>query len=473
MAAIDLNILWQTVLSDIQLDLSEAVFHSILEPTHLLTKEGNILEVGCPNVFCKERIETRYYGQLKKVVDRITGESNELVFHIASAPEKPTTPSTAGPLFTATQNSPINSVENQRSNQQSVETTPMSKSFSNRGYSGLSPHYNLSNFIVGTSNNLAYAVAQGIINSPGKLHNPFFLYADVGLGKTHLSQAIGNEVLKSNPQAKIIYCTSEDFTNELIQAVQTKKTALFKNKFRTTDVLIVDDVQFIAGKDSIQEEFFHTFNALYQQQKQIVLTSDRPPKEIQRLEERLSSRFSAGMIADIQSPDYSTRVAILRYKRDQFHFEIADNILDLIAQYITSNIRELEGALKQTVTVALTKQTSVTPELVTEILSKNYQPIKKTVASDKIIEVISAYYAVSKENLFGKSRRAEYVLPRQIAMYLIKNLTGMPLIKLGEQLGGRDHTTVMHGLKKIEKSLGTNLKIKQDFINIKQSLGVQ
>ncbi|MEK7611460.1 MAG: chromosomal replication initiator protein DnaA [Patescibacteria group bacterium] len=465
MAVNDLKTLWQTVLSDIQLDLSETVFRSILVPTQLLKKDVNILEIGCPNKFSKDRLEERYYGQIKKAVDRITGEKNELVFSIHSHLEPSVVPLPEGSLFTAPAISTIQPA-------QSIPTEKPMVSLAQRGYSGLSPHYGLSNFVVGTSNNLAFAVAQGIVNSPGKLHNPFFLYADVGLGKTHLSQAIGNEILKRNSQAKVIYCTSEDFTNELIQAVQNRKTALFKNKFRTTDLLIVDDVQFIAGKDSIQEEFFHTFNALYQQQKQIVLTCDRPPKEIQRLEERLSSRFGCGMIADIQSPDYSTRVAILRDKRDQFHFEIADSLLDLIAEYVTANIRELEGALKQVVTVALTKQTSPTPELIAETLSKNHQPIRKTVGFEKIIEAITVYYGISKEEILGKSRRAEYVIARQMAMYAIRNLTETPLIKLGQQLGGRDHTTVMHGLKKVEATFRTSPKLKQDFINIKQSLGV-
>ncbi len=454
MTDMNLTTLWQTVLAAMQLDLSETVFKSVLSPTTLLKKEGQLLEIACPNKFIKDRLEERYYGQIKKVLDRVTNERNELVFVVGSretAKENPV-PLEPGPLFQAPEKA-----ENR-------ETS--------RG-SGLFPHYTLANFVVGTGNNLAFAVAQGIIKNPGKIHNPFFLYAEVGLGKTHLVQAIGNELIKANSHLRALYCTSEDFTNELIQAVQSKKTALFKNKFRTTDLLIIDDIQFIAGKDSIQEEFFHPFNALHQQQKQIVVTSDRPPKEIQRLEERLASRFSSGMIADIQRPDYSTRVAILRNKRDQFNFNVPDEVLNLIAEYVTANIRELEGALKQVVTVALTDQVPVSTSTVQAVLAKNHaRSSSQPVTPDRILPVVATYYHIRPEDLLGKSRRADFVLPRQLSMYLIKTLSDLSLMQIGQRLGGRDHTTIIHGLKKMEKLIERSGKIKQDLINIRQSLNV-
>lgn len=452
MPASDLPTLWQTVLADLQIDVSETVFKSILNLTTPLKKEGRILEIACPTLFNKERLEERYYGQIQRVLEKVTGERYELVF-VVQSPLKTLSPTPLGPLF---------------------EKKLATESPGKNPAVGLSPRYTLETFIVGSSNNLAYAVAQGVIKDLGKIHNPFLVYADVGLGKTHLIQAVGNALLKEKPTTKVVYCTSEDFTNELIAAVQTKKTALFKNKFRTTDVLIVDDIQFFAGKDSIQEEFFHTFNALYHEQKQIVLSSDRPPKEIPKLEARLSSRFSCGMMADIQPPDYSTRVAILRSKRDHFRFAVSDDILDIIAQYVTRNIRELEGALKQIVTVALSENRAVDQELADAVLTKNYAAsAERKIAPEKILEAVCTYYNANNKDLVSPNRRKEIVGPRQIAMYLLRQLTETPLIQVGILLGGRDHTTILHGVKKIENEVRQNGKVKQDVINIRQSLGLK
>lgn len=448
MPELSLTTLWKTVLADLQVDVSETVFKSFLALTAPLKKEGNILEVACPTLFNKERLETRYYGQMQRILEKITGERHEIIFVVKALP-KDSSAASLGPLF----------------------EKKAADSHLGAGAFGLSPRYTLETFIVGSSNNLAYAVAQGVIKDPGKIHNPFFIYADVGLGKTHLIQAIGNTIIKERPQTKVVYCTSEDFTNELIAAVQTKKTALFKNKFRATDVLIVDDIQFFAGKDSIQEEFFHTFNALYHNQKQIVLSSDRPPKEIPKLEGRLSSRFSCGMIADIQPPDYGVRAAILRSKREQFHFDVSDEVLDLIAQKIIRNIRELEGALKQVVAVALNEGCRIDEELVNRVLARNYAPESETqIAPEKILTAVGTYYNVSRQILSGRSRRQEIVLPRQVAMYLLRSLTRIPLVQTGALLGNRDHTTILHGFEKIEKEISRHGKIKQDVINIKQSL---
>lgn len=448
----NLPVLWKTVLADLQIDVSETVFKSLLNLTTPLKTEGHLLEIACPTPFNKERLEERYYGQIQRVLEKITGERWELVFVVQHLP-KTSPPPPLGPLF---------------------EKKGVGENLGKNQVLGLSPRYTLENFVVGSSNNLAYAVAQGIIKDPGKIHNPFFVYADVGLGKTHLIQAIGNALLKERPQTKVVYCTSEDFTNELIAAVQTKKTALFKNKFRTTDILIVDDIQFFAGKDSIQEEFFHTFNALYHEQKQLVLSSDRPPQEIPKLEARLSSRFSCGMMADIQPPDYSTRVAILRSKRDHFHFDVPDDILDRVAQQVTRNIRELEGALKQIVAVALSENRTVDQELAEAVLNKNYAiTAERRIAPEKILEAVCTYYNVRHQDLLGANRRREIVEPRHLVMYLLRQLTKTPLVQVGRLLGGRDHTTILHGVEKIESILRQNGKFRQDVINIKQSLGVK
>ncbi len=444
--------LWAAVLSHLQLDISEAVYKSFLAPTKLLKRESNILEIGCLNHYNKERLEERYYGQIKRAVDKITNEKNELSFVIGrfGAEEKET--GNIGPLFAKEEKSEIR------------ESSPRP--------GGLSPAYTFDNFIVGSSNNLAYAVAQGVVANPGTLHNPFFLYAAVGLGKTHLIQAIGHALVTRKPPLKVLYCTSEEFTNELIQAMRNKKTAPFKNKFRNTDVLIVDDIQFIAGKDSIQEEFFHTFNALYQHQKQIILSSDRPPKEITKLEERLSSRFGCGMITDIQTPDYATRVAILRSKRDSLGYRIADEYLDQIAVGVESNIRDLEGTLNRlALALQQNKEQKNEDGVVKDILNQSRSGKgHRQFSPQKVLETVCTYYSVKRKDVVGQTRLKEFVLPRQVFMFLLRSLTDMPLNAVGEILGGRDHTTIIHGAGKIEKEMSKNAKLRQDIINLKQTL---
>lgn len=447
--------LWKTVLSQLQLEVSETVYKSFMAQTQPLNFTNDILEVAVPTLFCKQRLEERYFGQIQRIIEETNGKKIGLVFNVKTVIPESQKKELNGPLFAVMGEGAV------RSNKNENKSQPV----------GIAARYTLDTFIVGSSNNLAFAVAQGIIKEPGKTHNPFFLYANVGLGKTHLAQAIGNEIARNDPTAKIVYCTSEDFTNELISAMQSRKTASFKNKFRNIDVLIIDDIQFIAGKDSIQEEFFHTFNALYHQQKQIILTSDKPPREIQKLEARLTSRFSAGMIADIGLPDYGTRVAVLRSKRDRLGFDIPDTALDVIAQSISSNFRELEGALKQVVTIALTLNSPITESLVRDVLSRNHYETKTVTATpDRIVEEISRHFRVNKEELVGKGRRQEIVLPRQIVMYFLRSVSKLSLVGVGSVLGGRDHTTILHGCDKIEKQLIRDENLQQDINTIKRNL---
>jgi len=316
-------------------------------------------------------------------------------------------------------------------------------------------------------------VALAVAQKPGKAYNPVFFYSSVGLGKTHLMQAIGNEIIKKHQDLSVLYCTGESFTNELLDSIQSgqrKTTADFRDKFRTVDVLLIDDIQFIAGREKTQEEFFNTFNALYMGKKQIVLTSDRPPREISKLEARLSSRFVGGMIADMQAPDMDVRVAILRNKARTLKITVPDEVIDTIAEGVETNIRELEGTFNQVLTYAKAQGLDLTPETVIKILGDNFKKQKTVATPKKILKTVCTYYTVKSTDIKGKRRVKEIVRPRQVAMYLLKNLTELPLVQIGELLGGRDHTTVMHGVGKIEKLLEENIQIREQVSVVKKQI---
>ena len=321
----------------------------------------------------------------------------------------------------------------------------------------LNPKYTFENFVVGGGNRFAHAAALAVAESPAEAYNPLFIYGGVGLGKTHLMQAIGHFIHRSDPEKKILYMTSENFTNELISAIQQKKTYEFREKIRKVDVLMVDDIQFIAGRESTQQEFFNTFNELHNNNKQIVLTSDKPPKDIQRLEERLCSRFEWGLIADIQRPDIDTRVAILREKSLQEHIQVPDDVLQLIAGKIDSNIRELEGCLTRLVAYSGMVKEPITTELCEKALKEIFDQQKhKQVTAELIMQTVTEYYGLTLNDLTGPTRRREITVPRQIAMYLTREMTGMSLPQIGNVFGGRDHTTVMHSCKTVEAAMSAN-----------------
>lgn len=443
----DKNTLWKTTLEQLRVALSAAEFQTWLAHTHPKSYENNSLTISCPSSYIKKKLETTYNTQIKNTIDDITEKDNNIQFEIRAVPRKKE--QNLGPLFKEKEK------ENAREKQRLKE-------------SGLAPHYTFSSFVVGSNNNLAHAVAQSIVQNPGERYNPFFLYSKVGLGKTHLMQAIGNAILKKHPQKKVLYCTSENFANQLIQAIQNRTTATFKKKFRNVDVLLIDDIQFIAGRETTQEEFFHTFNALHMEQRQIVLTSDKAPKEIPDLEERLSSRFGSGMLADMQFPDFDIRLAILQKKRDELALELSDDVLEYIAEATPSNIRELEGALNQVVTLAETKGVSATVELAKRILGE--PPQKTPTSPSKIISVVCDYYTLQPKDLKGKRRPVRIARPRQIAMYLMRKKTQMPYEEIGNQLGGRDHTTVMHGVDKVEKLIHNEPGIKNQITEITQKI---
>ncbi|MHC1786505.1 MAG: chromosomal replication initiator protein DnaA [Christensenellales bacterium] len=316
----------------------------------------------------------------------------------------------------------------------------------------LNPRYSFETFVVGSGNRFAHAASLAVAEAPADAYNPFFIYGSVGLGKTHLMQAIGHYILSQKPDTRLEYVTSETFTNELVSAIQTNRNAPFRDKYRNVDVLMIDDIQFIAGRDSTQEEFFHTFNALHNAGKQIIISSDRPPKEIARLEERLRSRFEWGLIADIQKPDVDTRCAILRRKANDDMIKVGDEVLQMIAQRVDSNIRELEGCLNRLVAYSALARRDIDLPLAEEALKEvfsDHQP--RPISCQDVMQAVSAYYAVTLEDLTGPRRNRAFTVPRQLVMYLSRRLTSASLPRIGEELGGRDHTTVLHGCAKIDE----------------------
>ena len=329
--------------------------------------------------------------------------------------------------------------------------------FNTAAEAGLNPKYTFDTFVVGSNNKFAHAASLAVAESPGEIYNPLFLYGGVGLGKTHLMHSIAHFILKNNPSSRILYATSEEFTNELIEAIRNgNNTAMskFREKYRNIDVLLIDDVQFIIGKESTQEEFFHTFNTLHGAKKQIILSSDRPPKDMDILEDRIRSRFEWGLLADIQSPDYETRMAILRKKEELDGYNVGDDVIEYIAKNIKSNIRELEGSLNKIIAYANLEKREINLSLAEQVLKDIISPNeKKIITPEYIISTVAEHFDLSPADIMGSKRVSKIVHPRQIAMYLCREMTDVSLIVIGKCMGNRDHTTIMHGIEKIEKEL--------------------
>ena len=335
----------------------------------------------------------------------------------------------------------------------------------------LNPKYTFSTFVVGNNNRFAHAAALAVAEAPASSYNPLFIYGGVGLGKTHLMHAIGNEILRNNKNSKILYVTSEAFTNELINAIKDNTNDQFRNKYRGIDILLIDDIQFIAGKERIQEEFFHTFNTLYESGKQVILSSDKPPKDIPLLEDRLKSRFEWGIIADISNPDYETRLAILRKKAQIDNIIIDDEILSAIATRIDSNIRELEGTLNKLIaTASLTSNRQITMEMAEKAINDIVSQQEKVISATYIQETVGKYFNINPKDLKGSKRSNDITFPRQIAMYLCRNVANMSLPQIGKDFGKRDHTTVMHACNKIEKEIKENKNTKLIVESVKNIL---
>lgn len=436
--------LWQAILGNLELTLSKANFTTWFKNTSIIDKSESGIVVGVPNAFTKEWLQNKYHQDIVKALKTIAPEIKEIKYQIIAPAYQ-----TAAPAKEMARNSPGKRADNQT----------------------LNPKYTFNTFIVGSNNQLAHAASVAVSKKSGSVYNPLFIYGGVGLGKTHLMQAVGAEILKKEPDAKVLYVTSERFTNEFVQALSQGRADQFKSLYRNVDVLLVDDIQFLAGKEGTQEEFFHTFNALHQNNKQVVMTSDRLPKEIPAIEERLVSRFEWGMIADIQAPDFETRLAILKAKAKEKNYSVEPEVLNYIAQTIQSNIRELEGALNRLMVYCQLNNTRPTLEQVKGILVNVITPPKKRgVSAKKIIEIVSDFYNITIEDILKQSRKKEYVNPRQIAMYIIRKELETSLPSIGELFGGRDHTTVIHAIDKIERVMKERNALKQEIELIRDRL---
>jgi chromosomal replication initiator protein len=417
-------------------EISDVSFATWLVPLHLYSVEpGNIIRIIVPDANFLGYIKKKYSFLLKVAVEEITGLKCEIDFIVEDQIKEE------------------KSKNNQLIRPGSAKITQEALQNAN-----LNPKYTFDTFVVGANNNLAHAASLAVAESPGEIYNPLFIYGGVGLGKTHLMHSIANFILKNNHKAKILYVTSEKFTNELIDAIRNKNnisTTEFREKYRNNDVLLIDDIQFIIGKESTQEEFFHTFNALYESKKQIIISSDKPPKDIETLEERLRSRFEWGLTVDIQSPDYETRMAILRKKEELEGYNIDNEVIKYIATNIKSNIRELEGALTKIVAFSkLDRSKEISIAMAEEALKDIISPGgTKKITPDLIIQVVAEHYNLTPLDLLSQRRSKEIVYPRQIAMYLCRNMTEAPLQEIGKAMGGRDHTTIIHGIEKIAKDM--------------------
>ena len=434
---------WEAALGQLQLEMPRAAFDTWVRDAELLTYEDGTFIVGVQNAYAKDWLEDRLRSTVTRVLTGISGRSADVrfvVWHDDSVD---------------IEHAPVMSLP---------EVVPQKKVISN---TNVSPKYTFESFVVGPSNRLAAAAAQAVAENPARAYNPLFLYGGVGLGKTHLLHAIGNACGGAGLQ--ILYVSSEEFTNDLINAIRTRTTDAFRDRYRRIDVLLIDDIQFIAGKESTQEEFFHTFNTLHGQDKQLIISSDRPPKALITLEERLRSRFEWGLTADIQAPDYETRLAILSSKAERAGRRVPSNFLEIIAKRVQSNIRELEGALNRVYAFSDLSGLPLTKDLVESALA-DLLPRTGSLTPEHIIRVVAKIYGVDEERLLSKQRSRDVSLPRQVAMYLIREETGASLPQIGEALGGRDHTTVMYGCNKISDRLETDDGLRRQVFSIREAL---
>ena len=421
----NLNELWSRAKDLLKDETTVITYQTWIQPLELKSVNNNVIILIASNPFQKDTIESRYLDLLTNTFNFITNKKCNVIIKLKDEEDE------------------------------IVQSTPSITNNKVILNSGLNPKYTFDTFVVGSNNKFAQAAAIGVADNPGSKYNPFFIYGGVGLGKTHLMHAIGNQILMTNTTSNILYVTSENFTNQLINALRDQATEKFREKYRNIDVLLIDDIQFIANKKSTQEEFFHTFNTLYESGKQIVLSSDKPPKDIGLLEDRLKSRFDWGLIADISNPDFETRLAILRKKTQLDNIIIDDDILSAIATRVDSNIRELEGTLNKLIAKASLTNSPITMEMTEKAINDIVAKEDKVISSEYIQEVVGKYFSILPADLKGAKRSNDVTFPRQIAMYLCRNVAQMSLPQIGNDFGKRDHTTVMHACNKIENEIKT------------------
>ena len=458
----DAKQVWRAALGELQVSLSPANYETWVRDTQLIDVDDQRFKIAVPNGFAKDWLESRYRSLISQTLARIVGYSVQVEFVVGTTPEGAAASEPDGDPGGAPEPASRNGTTAQ------VRLEP-GRVGGEGGTSNINPRYTFSNFIVGSANRLAHAASLSVAERPGHAYNPLFLYGGVGLGKTHLMHAIGNQVAAKFPRKRVVYATSEKFTNEFITSIQQGKIDEFRARYRRIDLLLIDDIQFIADKERTQEEFFHTFNAIHEDGKQIVLSSDRPPKAILTLEERLRSRFEWGLIADLTAPDLETRIAILRAKAEEGAVPITSDVIEFIARKVVSNIRELEGALNRIVAYASMGAMPISIELAQAVLSNVlYNPKKRQVTPERIARAVSDYYSVPMDVLQGQKRDKAIVMPRQIAMFLMREETDVSLLRIGAELGGRDHSTVLHACDKITRESAVNDELRREIAAVRE-----
>jgi chromosomal replication initiator protein len=446
----ELDQMWQSALGEIQAQLSRANFTTWLKNSRLIDKKDGTFYIAVPSNFAKQWVEEKYHKNLLGILRNMDGSVKKIEYVISGA--EPASPKKSQPP---------------QANSLIAASNQIDLDYQTDPETGLNPRYQLSTYVVGPSNELAFAAAEAIVASVGKKYNPFFVYGGVGLGKTHLIQAIGNEVLaKYQKKIRPRYISSEQFARDVVWGIRNKRMEDIKKKYRDIDMLIIDDIQFIGGKDKMEEEFFHTFNALYEVNKQIVISSDKPPQALPILEERLRSRFEGGFVADVSYPEFEVRVAIIRSKLLEANRQLSDEVVNVIAKRLRRNIRQLEGVLKKILFEQERKQVTITPDEAEEIMEKSSQNLKQRVDDDVILKAVAEYFNISIEDIVSHSRRKEVVEPRQIAMYLLRDISDLSYPHIGEKMG-RYHTTAIHSFEKINTEINRNTALNQKILTIK------
>lgn len=441
------QVVWRSVLAHLQASMAPANFDTWLRPTRGIELDDDTLWVGVPTTYGREWLEQRLSAVIRKTLVEVGSPGLNVRFRVMSE-----------------------LADRNGLRKRGRTAGPTTTTFFEGQGSSFNPRYTFEDYIVGGSNRFAHAAARAVAERPAQTYNPLFLYGGVGLGKTHLLHAIGHAVAQTHPDYRVVYTTSERFMNEMIKAIRETNTEEFRDHYRHVDVLLIDDIQFIAGKESTQEEFFHTFNALHDNGKQIAITCDAPPKALNPLEERLRSRFEWGLIADIQPPDLETRIAILRSKAELQDLPVPTDVIQYLARRVPSNIRELEGSLNRIIAYASLNERQLSVDLAAAALDSLSGPRRAQLTPQSIIGCVSKYFGLSLDDLTGKSRDKSVVVPRQIGMYLVREETSASLEQIGQMLGGRDHTTVMHGWDKISAAVQEDHQLRNDVLAIRSML---
>lgn len=456
--------LWQAVLGEIELSVSRGSFVTWFKNTTLTKAKDDVYIINVPNIFIKQQLERKFNDLISDTLKKNGVNPRSIEYKISS-----------GQAHKKLEDEPMTLSQLRRGSQQNTWPTtqkPAAKNALSHSYrQGLNERYTFDTFVVGGANELAYAACQAIAQNPGTKYNPLFLYGGVGIGKTHLIQAVGNEILNQNSKVRVVYVSTEQFVQEFLDAIRYKKNTDFAGYYRGADVLIIDDIQFIAGKEKTQEEFFHTFNALHQANKQIIISSDKPPRDIPTLEDRLRSRFAWGMTIDMQTPDFETRCAIIQTKADAKNIQLPQDVVEYLAQGVRTNIRELEGVLNQLLALCEMKQMSPDLALAKSLLGGT-KSRPKHISPKQVIEKTAKHFHISTDDILGPKRDKDIVLPRQVAMYLLRSELHLSFPKIARELGRKDHTTAIHSIEKIERELLADPQVKEAVSSIKEKLYV-